>query len=105
MSSKLITRGVHLVRPRSPEQSFDSVYRVGDTVRVSGIYRAVHDDHRVSHEVTLVAGDAFPRCKKCGTTVTFELMIAATSDLTGLAFRVHLYEIPHPEPEDTLQIA
>jgi hypothetical protein len=81
------------------------MFRVGERVRSSGIYRAIHGDHRVAHEVTLLSGDVFPRCKKCGCEVLFELVAAGLDTLHDATFRVRLYEIPHPEPEGSQQNA
>lgn len=72
-------------------------FRVGSAVPVSGIYRAVHGDHRLAHEVTLISGQCFPRCRKCGDSVYFELVREAPIATRDLNFRVELYEIPHPE--------
>lgn len=78
-------------------------YRVGERVPSSGIYRAFHDNHRLSHEVTLLAGAVFPRCNKCGFAVHFDLVSEAPAAIHDRDFRVQLYEIPHPEPADKLE--
>lgn len=82
---------------KSPQDPQSTRYSVGSNVPVSGIYRAVHGDHRLAHEVTLLADLTFPRCKKCGSTVFFELVAEANPAVTERAFRVALYEIPHPD--------
>ncbi len=44
-----------------------TVYKPGDTVPDSGIYKVVHDYvHREEHEVTCVKGEHFPPCNHCG---------------------------------------
>jgi hypothetical protein len=49
--------------------------KAGDTVKKSGIYSVVHDgEHADAHEVTCVAGKAFPPCMKCGERVRFLLV-------------------------------
>jgi hypothetical protein len=48
-------------------------YRPGDVVPESGIYRVMHDSHRLMHEATLLEGQRFPLCKKCNHDVRFEL--------------------------------
>lgn len=74
-------------------------FRVDEFIPQSGIYLAVHGDHRLSHEVTLLAGGRFPRCKKCGERVTFALIKAAPAGIADRDFRIQLYEIPHPYDE------
>ena len=91
--------GIHLVN--SSQAPHKNCYLVGWCVPVSGIYRAVHVDHRLAHEVTLIAGQTFPRCNKCGTQVHFELIREATVGVSDSDFRITLYEIPHPEKDAT----
>jgi hypothetical protein len=74
-------------------------FRASESVPADGIYRAFHADHRVSHEVTLLAGETFPRCVKCGFAVRFELVHAAPHVHDESSFRIRLFEIPHPEEE------
>lgn len=52
-------------------------YRPGDTVVQSGIYRAVHVAHRLPHLTTVLAGQRFPTCRKCGNEARFELYMGA----------------------------
>ena len=74
--------------------------RVGEPILRSGIYQVFHAGHRMAHNVVLIAGEAFPRCVRCGNDVRFRLK-EATSDLkSDPDFRVRLYEIPHPAPPD-----
>lgn len=55
----------------------ENVYRPGDSVPQSGVYRVVHQDHRDDHEATLLDGGTFPRCTNCGDGVRFQLQRAA----------------------------
>ena len=55
----------------------DNGYRPGDSVRESGVYRVVHQQHRGDHEATLLDGGQFPRCTHCGEGVRFFLQKAA----------------------------
>ena len=74
-------------------------FRVGEPVPSDGIYRAYHNSHRLSHEVTLLAGESFPPCVKCATDVHFELLrevVRAVND-PDFDFHIKLYELPHPE--------
>jgi hypothetical protein len=53
-------------------------YKPGDKVKRSGIYAVVHDEeHEEEHEVTCVAGKAFPPCNDCEGKVRFRLVRAA----------------------------
>lgn len=49
------------------------VYRPGDTVPTSGIYTALHIDHRSSHSVVAIQGEQFPACRRCGENVRFRV--------------------------------
>jgi hypothetical protein len=49
----------------------------GDKTPVSGIYRAIHHDHRADHTITAIRGEEFPQCRKCRTLVCFELVSTA----------------------------
>lgn len=73
-------------------------FRVGEVVPESGVYRVFHSEHRVSHDVTLVGGQEFPRCSACGADVHFELLHSAPEIDRDANFRSRrLFEIPHPE--------
>ena len=85
---------------RMSSQDAGPAFHAGDTIPVSGIYRAIHGRHRLAHDVTLLAGEDFPRCSKCGDLVGFELIAEATAAIDDRDFRVRLYEIPHPEPAE-----
>jgi hypothetical protein len=63
-------------------------YKPGETVPTSGIYSAVHLEHRAPHEVVAIQGEEFPSCRVCKTEVRFHvahLMPHMTHDfdLTG----------------------
>lgn len=55
----------------------ENVYRPGDPVPQTGVYRVEHDGHRGDHEATLLDGGNFPRCHRCGENVRFSLLRAA----------------------------
>jgi len=83
---------------KSDERIQSPFFRVGEQVPESGVYRVFHSEHRVSHEVTLVGGQDFPRCSACGQNVHFELLHAAPEIDQDPNFSTRrLYEIPHPE--------
>lgn len=86
---------VHLVS--SPKADQPKRFEVGWIVPISDIYRAVHGDHRVAHEVTLLAGHTFPRCNKCASRVHFLLIREASDGALDNDFRVVVYELPHPD--------
>ena len=75
------------------------IFRTGEPIPESGIYRVIHKAHRVPHEVTLLSGQNFPRCAKCQDSVQFELIQAATELLHEHGFHVQLYELPVEECE------
>ncbi len=74
-------------------------FRCGEKILESGIYRVVHEKHRLPHEVTLLSGQLFPRCMKCEGLVYFELVRSAP-DITLAPFKVALYALPTTEESD-----
>jgi len=70
------------------------LYKSSDTIPASGIYLVIHAQHRLPHEVTLIAGQIFPPCAKCHEEVRFQLV----RDLPHLARErrgsVSLYSLP-----------
>ena len=100
-SGKLFSRrrGMYLVDPQDKVPS--PFFRVGERVAESGVYRVFHSGHRLSHEVTLIAAQDFPRCSACGNDVHFELLQAAPEIEKDANFSSRrLYEIPHPEDQE-----
>ena len=76
-------------------------FRAGERIAESGVYRVFHSEHRVSHEVTLVSGQDFPRCSTCAFDVHFELLHSAPEIDQDNSFRSRrLFEIPHPDEEE-----
>jgi hypothetical protein len=69
------------------------VLKTGQIVPESGVYRVHHAEHRLAHEVTLLAGQQFPRCAKCADAVEFEPIELAPL-LTGRSGQIVLYELP-----------
>ena len=54
--------------------STGDIFKPGDTVPHSGIYRVVHDSHHTKeHEATCVYGKRFPPCNDCGEHPRFIL--------------------------------
>jgi hypothetical protein len=58
---------------RSGEDREGRVYKPGDTVPTSGIYTALHVEHRGSHSVVAIRGEQFPLCRRCGENVRFRV--------------------------------
>ena len=75
-------------------------FHAGEAIRTSGIYRVFHSIHRVSHEVTLLKGEQFPPCHRCGAKVHFELQREVPSIDSDYDFRIRLFQIPHPEVKE-----
>jgi hypothetical protein len=74
-------------------------FRCGDKILESGIYRVVHSNHRLPHEVTLLCDQLFPKCTKCDDSVYFE-MVRSAPDITISPFRVALYALPTADDEE-----
>jgi hypothetical protein len=77
----------------------DAVYKSGDIVPRSGLYRIDHDQHRLMHEATLTAGMLFPRCRTCKDGVRFTLIRAVKGYI--LPFRANEILEDYPEMEDS----
>ncbi len=50
------------------------MFQTGETAPETGIYRVVHVNHRVPHEVVVLKNDRFPACAKCNDAVLFDLV-------------------------------
>jgi len=74
-------------------------FRCGDKILESGIYRVVHRNHRLPHEVTLLRDQLFPKWTRCEDSVYFELVRSAP-DITLGPFKVALYELPVTDGEE-----
>jgi hypothetical protein len=60
--------------------SSKKVYKPGQTVPSSGIYKVLHAEHRLPHKASFKAQEKFPQCGKCAAQVRFELMVAAEEE-------------------------
>jgi hypothetical protein len=89
--------GLALVSKTSSE-----FFSAEDKVPETGIYRVFHGPHRLTHEVTLLHGEAFPRCAVCKDEVHFKLVQAAPTIDADPSFHIRLYEVPHPTEQDEL---
>ena len=70
------------------------LYKSSDTIPDSGIYRVIHAQHRLPHEVTLIAGQTFPPCAKCHQEVRFQLVRALPALTRERRGNVSLYSLP-----------
>jgi hypothetical protein len=77
-----------------PQDLFTS----GEVVPSSGIYTVTHAEHRLPHLVTLLEGQRFPACSKCGEAVRFQLVRSA-SGLQDRREQILLYNLPELEPD------
>jgi hypothetical protein len=74
-------------------------HRPGEIVPESGVYRVVHDEHRLMHEATLLQGDKFPLCRQCQHQVRFELRRAVKNPTRITAgYHAILEDYPDAEP-------
>jgi hypothetical protein len=51
----------------------------GEPVERSGIYEAFHASHRITQQLTLLAGHQFPYCSRCRERVRYALIKADAS--------------------------
>jgi hypothetical protein len=76
------------------------LYKSSETIPESGVYRVIHAQHRLPHEVTLLRGQAFPPCGKCHEEVRFELVRALPLLERERRGNVSLYSLPVLEDEE-----
>ena len=89
------TNLVHIMQKEDRSLAFTT----GESVAESGIY-SVHHPHSLPLQVTLLAGQLFPRCSKCSDKVRFQLARANPELDVRKDFRIQLYELPEVEPEE-----
>lgn len=58
---------------KSGEERKRGAYKPGDAVPTSGIYTAVHVDHRQPHDIVAIQSERFPPCRQCGNEVQFRI--------------------------------
>jgi hypothetical protein len=78
----------------------DTLYKSPDPIPASGIYRVLHAQHRLPHEVTLIAGQTFPPCSKCHNEVRFELVRVLPELARERRGSVSLYSLPVLDEEE-----
>ncbi|HZE82587.1 MAG TPA: hypothetical protein VE604_16930 [Candidatus Polarisedimenticolia bacterium] len=97
-------RKLRLVTARENMSTETKQFRCGDKIVESGIYRVIHRNHRLAHEVTLLRDQLFPKCIKCEDSVYFELVRSAP-DITLGPFKVALYALPANDEEEDFTVA
>jgi hypothetical protein len=70
------------------------IFRTDEEIIQGGIYRVLHKEHRLPHEVTLLSNQRFPRCAKCQDSVIFELVAPFTQQNVRQHGQIRLYELP-----------
>jgi hypothetical protein len=87
------------VMPRKIASISDAAksWTTGSPVPRNGVYKVSHSDHVLPNEVTLLAGQMFPRCAACATPVTFSLKRSLSEQSVSAGFHVELYELPVQE--------
>lgn len=73
-----------------------STFQTGQIIPESGIYKVIHLQHRLPHEVTLLRDQEFPKCSKCGNEVKFELVRPAR-ELNTESGHIVVYQLPELE--------
>ena len=73
---------------RIEDESHRRAFTPGQIVPASGIYTAVHEEHRPRHEIVAVKGEEFPPCRLCKGEVRFYIArlvphMTHDFDLTG----------------------
>src|SRR5260221_13613268 len=102
MSSK--KRKLRLVTSRYGLRQAGKEFVCVDKIPESGIYRVVHSNHRLPHEVILLCDQLFPKCIRCEDSVYFELVRSAP-DITLAPFKVALYALPVRDEEEDFTVA
>jgi hypothetical protein len=94
--SRRIFSGTILRRtmPKKVVSMADGVLTTGAFVPTNGIYAVRHREHRLPGEVTLVAGEIFPRCEACESPVSFRLIRKLSGSGPLSRFHVQLFQLP-----------
>lgn len=65
-------------RTEQGESGMPEVFRAGEKVPTTGVYKTVHaHEHVPAHYVTALFGDTFPACSECSDEVRFQLAMSA----------------------------
>jgi hypothetical protein len=96
MLARIVDRGVMPDKIASISDAKRS-WMTGSSVPRNGVYKVSHSEHALPNEVTLLAGQKFPRCGACAIPVTFRLKRLLTEQSVSAGFHVELYELPVQE--------
>jgi hypothetical protein len=77
-----------------------TLYKSGDNIPETGVYKVLHAQHRLPHQVTLVEGQTFPPCARCHDEVRFELLRVLPELARERRGSVSLYALPVLEDGD-----
>jgi hypothetical protein len=72
----------------------DGTGKTGESIPETGIYSVGHREHRLPPEVTLVAGQTFPRCEACAADVFFRLRRRLLDRSAMFRFHFEIYQLP-----------
>ena len=76
------------------------LFKSSTIIPESGIYRVIHSQHRLPHEVTLIGGQTFPPCGQCHEEVRFELVRELPELERERRGHVSLYSLPALDDDD-----
>jgi len=76
------------------------LFKSGDAIPESGLYKVLHAQHRLPHQVTLVEGQTFPPCAQCHDEVRFELIRGLPALARERRGSVSLYALPVLDDEE-----
>lgn len=54
-----------------PRRQRIAMLKPGDKAPYSGVYQSLHQGHRNTHLVTVLKGEIFPNCRRCGSEVRY----------------------------------
>jgi hypothetical protein len=97
-------QGLFLLKSSSDGMKSPALFRTGEAIPESGIYRVIHSEHRLPHEVTLLRDEIFPKCAKCQDFVTFELLRGVVLVETLENQMIRLYELPEMDEEQQVAV-
>ena len=82
-------------------------FRTDEVIPQSGIYKVIHQRHRLPHEVTLLRDERFPKCARCQDEVTFTLVrtVSFTDESLEHYPQIRLYELPVLDDEQPQGVA
>lgn len=66
-----------------PRGQRTTLLKPGDCAPQSGVYQSTHRRHRASHQVTVLEGEVFPACKRCGEHVRYRLVRPSEVQVRG----------------------